>query len=104
MEPAAEFLTPPSLISVSSTTEICALHGVVSRRQARVHGCGEVLASPKTLRAGRTGIRLFTYNRGGHHGRDSQNHRSDVLWCRVVSWSVNSNGFGDRCHDRWSRW
>ena len=75
----------PSFLSVSYPTEMRALHGVVSPRQGRVRGCGEVLASPKTLREVSHYVSVFlTSNRGGHLGRDSQNHRSDVLWCRVV--------------------
>jgi hypothetical protein len=53
MEPAAEFLTPPtSFISVSFTTEVLALHEVVSQRQVRFLCCGEILASSKTLWGG----------------------------------------------------
>jgi hypothetical protein len=53
MEPAAEFLTPPtSFISVSFTTEVRALHGVLSQRQVGFLYCGEILALPKPHREG----------------------------------------------------
>ena len=53
MEPAAEFLTPPtSFISVSFTTEVRALHRVVSQRQVGFLYCGEILALPKPHREG----------------------------------------------------
>jgi len=53
MEPAAEFLTPPtSFISVSFTTELRALHRVMSQRQVGFLYCGEILALPKPHREG----------------------------------------------------
>src|SRR6185295_7130982 len=53
MEPAAEFLTPPtSFISVSFTTEVRALHRVVSHRQVGFLYCGKSLALPKPHREG----------------------------------------------------
>lgn len=53
MEPAAEFLTPPtSFISVSFTTEVCALHWVVSPRQIGFRYGGEILALPQPHREG----------------------------------------------------
>jgi hypothetical protein len=53
MEPATEFLTPPtSFISVSFTTEVRALHRVVPQRQVGFLYCGEILALPKPHREG----------------------------------------------------
>ena len=53
MEPAAEFLTPPtSFISVSFTTEVCALYGVVSQRLAHFRCYGEILKLPSTSGGG----------------------------------------------------
>ena len=53
MVPAAEFLTPrTSFISVSLTTEVRALHRVVSQRQVGFLCCGKILALPKPHREG----------------------------------------------------
>jgi hypothetical protein len=53
MEPAPEFLTPPtSFISVSFTTEVRALQRVVSQRQVSFSTAREILALPKPHREG----------------------------------------------------
>lgn len=53
MEPAAEFLIPPtSFISVSFATEVCALQGVVSPRQVGSRCGGEILPLAKPQREG----------------------------------------------------
>jgi hypothetical protein len=53
MESSADFLTPPtSFISVSFTTEVRALHRVLSQRQVGFLYCDEILALPKLHREG----------------------------------------------------
>jgi hypothetical protein len=83
MVPAAEFLAPPtSFISVSLTTEVRALHRVVSQRQVRFLCCG---GDPGVAKTAQGGCRS---NRGGHHGSYSQNRWRHLLWFSAVLWSV----------------